>query len=140
MGICRSLCHSFSFENMRFVKFIFFPIYKKIYLHRKFISEFYFFFYSHTCSFGWINSFLQKPFSDMLFFDCTYFDMGKFWKITFSAITFLVWIFLRQDSAISYIFLLDIQCTTCCIENTSVKRANSHFTIFSLLTLTHIIF
>ena len=39
-----------------------------------------------------------------------------------------------------HIFLLDTQCTSCCIENRSVKRANSHCTICSLLTLTHIIF
>ena len=48
--------------------------------------------------------------------------------------------FVRQDFAVYYIFLLGIQCTTFCIENRRVKRANSHFTICSLLTLTHIIF
>ena len=36
--------------------------------------------------------------------------------------------------------LLDIQCPTFYIENRSVKRANSHYTICSLLTPTHIIF
>ena len=43
MGICRSLCHSFNFVNMRFiVKVIFFPIkfYKKLYFHGKFITDF----------------------------------------------------------------------------------------------------
>ena len=30
-----------------------------------------------------------------------------------------------------HIFLLDIQCTTFDIENRSVKRANSHFTVCS---------
>ena len=48
--------------------------------------------------------------------------------------------FVRQDFAIYYIFLLGIQCTTFCIENRRVKRANSDFTICSLLTLTQIIF
>ena len=46
------LCQSFTFVNMRFVvKIVFFPIkfYKKIYFHGKFITEFYFFFYSHIC-------------------------------------------------------------------------------------------
>ena len=41
--------------------------------------------------------------------------------------------FVRQDFAIYYIFLLDIQCATFCIENRSVKKANSHFTICSFI-------
>ena len=65
------------------------------------------------------------------FFYCTYFDMCKLWKITFSVIIFLVWMFVRKEFAIYYIFLLDIHCTTFYIENRSVKRANSHFTICS---------
>ena len=39
-----------------------------------------------------------------------------------------------------YTFLLDIQCTTFYIEYRGVKRVNSHCTICSLFTLTHIIF
>ena len=53
MGICRTLCHSFNFVNMRFVKIIFFPV---IYLHGKFITEFYFFLFSYM--FSWMNKFL----------------------------------------------------------------------------------
>ena len=33
--------------------------FKKIYLYEKFITESYYFFYSDTCSLGWINSLLQ---------------------------------------------------------------------------------
>ena len=40
--------------------------YNKIYLHGKLITEFYFFFNSHTCSLGWINSSLQKIFFSRL--------------------------------------------------------------------------
>ena len=39
-----------------------------------------------------------------VFFCCTYFDMYKLWKITFSVITFFVWMFVRYEFAISYIF------------------------------------
>ena len=39
--------------------------------------------------------------------------------------------FVSQVFVISYIFLLDIQCTTFYIEIRSVKRANSDFTICS---------
>ena len=48
MGICRSLCHSYNFVNMRFVvKDKCFPIKcnRKIYFHGKFITEFYYFFF-----------------------------------------------------------------------------------------------
>ena len=31
-----------------------------------------------------------------MFFYCTYFDMHKLWKITFSVIIFLVWMFVRE--------------------------------------------
>ena len=66
-----------------------------------------------------------------VFFHCIYFDMYKLWKITFAVIIFLVWMFVKQEFAIYYIFLLDIHCTIFCIENRSVKRANNHFTICS---------
>ena len=51
MGICRSLCHSFTFVNMVFVaEVVFFPIkfYKKIYFHGKFVTEFVISFFSLT--------------------------------------------------------------------------------------------
>ena len=75
-----------------------------------------------------------------MFFYGTYFDMYRLWKIMFSDIIFLVWMFVRQDSAIYYIFLLDIQCTTFCSETRSVKKANSCFTICSFLTHTYVVF
>ena len=46
---------------------------------------------------------------------------------------------LYYISAIYYMFLLDTQCTTSCIENGNVTRANNHFTIASLVTLAHIV-
>ena len=52
MGVCRNLCRSFNFVNMRFVvKAILFRIefYWKIYFHGKFITGFcYFFFFTLT--------------------------------------------------------------------------------------------
>ena len=48
MGICRSLRHSFNFENMKVVvEVICFPIkfYKKIYFHGKYVTEFCYFFF-----------------------------------------------------------------------------------------------
>ena len=70
--VCIPVYNSESYEYFRcvfvdvyvikFCKGYLFPMkfYKKIYLHGKFITEYYFFFYSHTCSLGWINSLLQK--------------------------------------------------------------------------------
>ena len=69
--VCIPVYNSESYEYFRCVfvdiyviKFCsyLFPMkfYKKIYLHGKFITEYYFFFYSHACSRGWINSLLQK--------------------------------------------------------------------------------
>ena len=48
--------------------------------------------------------------------------------------------FVGYKFAIYFIYLLDIQCTTFYIENMSVKKANSHFTICSKFTPTLIIF
>ena len=46
---------------------------------------------------------------------------------------------IMKNHVIYYIFLLDTQCTTSYIEKRSAKKANSHFTICSKLTPTHII-
>ena len=51
MRICRSLRHSFNFENMkRVVEVIFFTVkfYKKIYLHGKYIQNFVISFFTLT--------------------------------------------------------------------------------------------
>ena len=66
MDICRSVCHSFTFVNMRFVvKVTFFPIkfYKEIGFIEKFLQKFISFF-TLICFLGWINSFFyRKQFS-----------------------------------------------------------------------------
>ena len=69
MGICRSLCHSFNFVDMRFVvTVIFFPIkfYRKIYGHGKFLEFCCFFFFSHI--FPWMDKFL---FTENNFLPCS---------------------------------------------------------------------
>ena len=71
------------------------------------------------------------------FFDCTYFDMYKLWKNSFSTIIFLEWM-LRLCHLLHLFTRYTIYHFF--IENRSVKRANSHFTICLLLTRTHIIF
>ena len=66
MGICKSLCHSFNFVNVRFVvKVIFFPLNStRRFTFMESLMQCtwfcYFSFYSHIYSFEWINSFLQK--------------------------------------------------------------------------------
>ena len=65
-GVCRSLCHSFDFEDIRFVvKVIFFSIkfYEKMYFHGKFITEFYFFFTLTYVPLNEYVSFYRKQFS-----------------------------------------------------------------------------
>ena len=63
MGICRSLCHSFSFENMRFaVDGYAFPyqILQEDLLHRKFVTECCYFSILLSHMFPWMNKFLFK--------------------------------------------------------------------------------
>ena len=70
--MCIPVYKSESYEYFRWVfvevyvmsGYIFsYEILQEDYLHGKFITEFYFFFYSQTCSRGWINFYLQKQFS-----------------------------------------------------------------------------
>ena len=69
MGICRNLCHSLNFVNIQFIKVIFFPMefYEKIYLHGKFVTEFYFILLTLSHMFPWMNKLL---FTENIFLPC----------------------------------------------------------------------
>ena len=63
MGICRSLCHSFSFENMRFAVdgYAFsYQILQEDLLHRKFVTECCYFSILISHMLPWMNKFLFK--------------------------------------------------------------------------------